>query len=427
MGRSFDASELEPATSPAGPYRSGFKAPEGDLPRVEPRAPRSFDAAELEPAPEPSLGDRARAALGRFERYGAGNPILAAAEALGGDGAGAALGQGIAEGGSGGMLGEISGAASAAKNLLLPPSAGGGATLADAGKAYREGRDQADKSADELTAGHEVLRNVGQFGGGLALDAAVGPIAGALATGAGNSNADLTEGDVGGFVKDTALAGAVGLVAKKAGKYAGKLADRVTEALAGKTAKAAAPTLEQATLNLYATAADTTAQEARAAARAAAKEATNKPLSAAAAKGKAEAASQFKKQTAKAARDAASEGVATPATAAAPPSLGEFAKDLGKDAIVDYAGNKLLDQVVPDLPYLPLKSATGVLLKLRRAHPGAGSALSKLVTTLREKNVDQAAAKALFQQLPLATAQAFADEIADLRKPAPAAEGSSEP
>lgn len=410
MGRSFDASELEPATSTVGPLRGEFKAPEGDLPKVEPRARRSFAPDELEPAPEPSLGDRVRGAVTRYARYGGVHPLLGAVEALGGDGAAPAFGVGVAEGGSGGFVGELVGAAKAAKNLLLPPSAGGGATLGDAGKAYREGRDQADKDADELAAGNEGWRNVGQAAGGLALDAAVGPVLGSALTGAGNSKADLTRGEVGEFATDTGVGTAVGLLTSGAGKGAGKLVDAVAGKFAGKAATAAAPTLEQSALNLYATAADTTAKEARAAAKAAAKEAVDKPISAATAKAKAEAAVEFKKQTAKAARVAAQEGAEV-----APAPAGGL-KDIAKDLALDYAGKKAIDTVLPDLPFIPLKTGAGVLLKLRKAHPDAGSTLSKLVRLLHEKGADQAAAKALFQQLPRAAAQAFADEIADLRQ-----------
>lgn len=102
-------------------------------------------------------------------------------------------------------------------------------------KTYKQARDEARANDQAAEEAHPVVYGAGELGGGLATAlvpggaAARGALAGVkgaalagAAYGAGSSEADLTEGDVGGLARDTAVGAGAGVVAHGAVKVAGK-------------------------------------------------------------------------------------------------------------------------------------------------------------------------------------------------------------
>jgi hypothetical protein len=328
-------------------------------------------------AQEPGLVDRVKGAFGRFtsglSSYGGGPlaAIPALADAVGGERAGAAMGLGAAEGGSGGLLGEAQGALAAGGKLV--DVARGRATLDEVGPAYRKERDEGDKERDAVGTEFPVARNVGQAIGGTALSTAVGPVAAGLASGAGNSNADLTKGEVAEVLTDTGIGGAVGLATHLVGKAGDKLVDKVGQRLLGKGVKEAG---------------DVAAAERQWAGK--------------------EAAEAARKQ-------ATREAIANPPKPAKGPKtvLGDI-KDTAAGIGVDYGLNKLAKEF--DVPYLPGATAVVIAQKAAKRRPALAGAFAKVILAAREKGIDQAAAQALFKTLPEGAASAFADELADFRK-----------
>ena len=99
--------------------------------------------------------------------------------------------------------------------------------------AYRAGRDSArvDQNADQKI--NPVRTFVAQGAGMMAnpILSGLSPAAAGAAIGLGNSNADLTKGDVGGALKDTAFGAGAGYLADRATEGAGQLVKTVSNKL----------------------------------------------------------------------------------------------------------------------------------------------------------------------------------------------------
>jgi hypothetical protein len=113
-------------------------------------------------------------------------------------------------------------------------------------KTYKQSRDEARANDAAAEEAHPVLYGGGELGGGLATTLATGGLAGGAAAGlrgaalagaaygAGSSEADLTEGDIGGLARDTAIGASAGALAHGAVG----LATRGAKALAPKAREA---------------------------------------------------------------------------------------------------------------------------------------------------------------------------------------------
>lgn len=116
-------------------------------------------------------------------------------------------------------------------------------------KTYRQARDESRAKYAQAESDNPNAYLAGQVGGGLAslavpggalgkgLGTAVRGVGGAAALGgiygAGHSDADLTEGDVGGLARDTAIGAGAGALAHGAVSLAGKAAAKVAPAARG--------------------------------------------------------------------------------------------------------------------------------------------------------------------------------------------------
>lgn len=162
--------------------------------------------------------------------------------------------RGGAQGLSLGFADELAGAVGAARGALSGDER-------DLGDVYRQERDESRAAYRAAEAANPGLYRAGEIGGGVAgafvpgLGVGKG-LAGALRAGAalggaaglGGSEADLTRGDVGGALADTAGGAAFGAIGGAAGHGLGKLAGRVTERAARGIRGAEADAGEQAAM-----------------------------------------------------------------------------------------------------------------------------------------------------------------------------------
>lgn len=229
-----------------GPARSGYRLPERDLPEAPRRAIPLSDVSFDEPKGEPSLADRVAArfklGLARAASEPAGPAALlhGAAEALGGQGTSEAIDARAAHAGTAGLIDEGLGLAAGAKNLLLPPSAGGGATVGDAVRAGVEARDAERKKQKDLAAEHPIATGL--------TDAGTAFLPGATARLAVQGFGDSEAKDAKGLIKDTAIGAGTAAVLHGTGlaieNGAGWLGREVSKRLAPKAAASAAKAAE---------------------------------------------------------------------------------------------------------------------------------------------------------------------------------------
>lgn len=334
------------------------------------------------PEPEKPAPGGGSSTLDRLKRHAGAGPggvagiILGLAEAAGGDGAGGSVGMGLAAGGSGGFLGEARGALEAAKNLFLPPSAGGGATVGDAGRAYVKGRAEGDAEVTAAAEGKPGWFKAGQAGGAVALGAAAGPVGSSALTAAGTSDADLTKGELGKLAGETAAGTAIGLGAKFVGEAGGKLAHGLATKALGPHVKAAGD---------------------------------------AAAAGREWAGPEAMKAARVAAERAAVAGGAPASTAPAKGVVGQV-RDVATAAGIDYVIGKVTKDL--DVP-IPFITTMTLLNKVASAHPSSKGAIAAAAASVlqraRESGLDKEIAKTLLSRMPLAAAQTFAEEILSVR------------
>ena len=146
--------------------------------------------------------------------------------------------RGAAQGLSFGLADEATGAAEAAKDWLMNDPQG----FMENYKKHRDESRKNYKSAEEANPGTYLT---GQFAGGAAPALLSGGTSiGALAAqgalqGFGSSNADLTEGDYQGAIRDATIGGSIGAIGEGVGRLGGKLISKIpvgkaVDALSGK-------------------------------------------------------------------------------------------------------------------------------------------------------------------------------------------------
>jgi hypothetical protein len=216
----FDPNEfLAAPAAPAGDDPElGFlkKKPKGGAGSFDPDA---FLSAPAGPPARP-INNTGPDAAGQLRAEAAALPAQMAKGASTAD----AIANGIWRGGTFGFSDELEGAAARAKDMLAGRSA---RNLSDVvagreGNTYAHYRDQVRQQDQALSEAHPIATGAGQIIGGLATaplaavrgagvaNAALnGAIQGGIA-GAGNSDADLTKGDVGGLVRDVGANAALG-------------------------------------------------------------------------------------------------------------------------------------------------------------------------------------------------------------------------
>jgi len=149
--------------------------------------------------------------------------------------------RGLAQGATLGFGDELYGAGRGALEKMSPSESTKDMSLKDLYQMYRDSQRAKNKSAEQAYPKTYLAGNV--VGGiapmaltGGSLPAAVG--AGA-AMGLGSSEADLTQGDIGGAAKDTAIGAGLGLAGGMAGKGLEAVGQKVLKPMAGKLAEGA--------------------------------------------------------------------------------------------------------------------------------------------------------------------------------------------
>lgn len=136
-----------------------------------------------------------------------------------------ALGRGAAQGATLGFGDELGGGAYALADAAKKGS------LSDIVSDYIKNRDEIRANNEKARSAHPWYYGGGEFAGGLATFPFMGDVTQGIqgaaklgaAMGLGYSNADLTKGDVGGAIRDTAMGGALGAGAGYIGEKAGNL------------------------------------------------------------------------------------------------------------------------------------------------------------------------------------------------------------